>query len=350
MLRLVGTKKGRAVGTGCALLLAAGACGESGDQRDRAQWRAHADDADGGRGQRVIPGRAVRNGSIFVEQWNELAVKAFTLWRGGVDVPFQRLRGVRLPSAPCVSADGGRLAYIRTTQPEIVVRRISRVRDEVGPPRIIGRLPRGLTDVYGGCAWSSGGSAIVIAGSGLVGRRSVTTVWRIQADGTGLRELLRLKNALGGNAPGDPAWSSMGRIAFVNTSAEGAWVAMVDAHGANRSRLPWGHSPAWSPDGRQLAFIRSITGEYATIAPGPVLIANADGGDVRRFHRKRSSAVAFSPDGRSLAITGWAFPDQGPLYNTITITDTDGTTTRTLRLPAPHAVSTGVTWTRASGR
>ena len=111
-----------------------------------------------------------------------------------------------------------------------------------------------------------------------------------------------------------------------------------------------GHSPAWSPDGRQLTFIRSITGEYATIAPGPVLIANADGGDVRRFHRKRSSAVAFSPDGRSLAITGWAFPDQGASYNTITITDTDGTTTRTLRLPAPHAVSTGVTWTRASGR
>jgi Tol biopolymer transport system component len=344
---LIGRLVGLSSGVLVCLLMAGVAWAGSGDERDRARWQAQPARTAEPRAHQPLTSGAVRNGSIFVEQWNEIGEYEFTLWRGGVDVPFRQLRGVDFASPPCISPDGSRLAYVLDERPEIVVRPISRTQDRIGPARVIGRLPRRLGDLYADCAWSPGGSAIALAG--YASGRGVVTVWRIQADGSGLRELLRLKNAGEGNAPGDPAWSRTGRIAFVNTAAQRAWIAMVDADGTNPSRLPWGHSPAWSADGRQLAFIGSISNDYAAISPGPVIMANADGQDRRRFHRTRSSAVAFSPDGNGMAITRWVFPDQGSMYNKITITDTAGSTKRTLRMPASLAVSTGITWTRANG-
>jgi Tol biopolymer transport system component len=66
----------------------------------------------------------------------------------------------------------------------------------------------------------------------------------------------------------DPAWSSQGMIAYhdnglvcagdglgwkPDTSLAGLWVLDLNA-GAKRRLLPFGHSPAWSPDGSRLMF------------------------------------------------------------------------------------------------
>ena len=79
-------------------------------------------------------------------------------------------------------------------------------------------------------------------------------VWTIRADGTGARLLLRAAYA--------PAWSPDGRrLAFVSRRSgdEEIYVARADGTGITRlTTLPGPDlSPAWSPDGRRLAWSRN---------------------------------------------------------------------------------------------
>jgi TolB protein len=61
-----------------------------------------------------------------------------------------------------------------------------------------------------------------------------------------------------------------------------------------------GRQPAWSPDGRRIAFVRD----------GLVFVADRDGGNVRRLTRREpglhwpASFPAWSPDGARIAFTG----------------------------------------------
>jgi Tol biopolymer transport system component len=76
--------------------------------------------------------------------------------------------------------------------------------------------------------------------------------------------------------------------------------------------LPWeGHNrfPAWSPDGRRLAYISvrpTVVGPYA---PGRaraflVCVYSTDTGRVREYPGVRASTIRWSPDGRNLYVTG----------------------------------------------
>ena len=97
----------------------------------------------------------------------------------------------------------------------------------------------------------------------------------------------------------DPAWSPDGRqIAFASSREGSLDVYVMEADGANGRRLTStkendGH-PTWSPDGKRIAFHRS---------DGHLYVMNADGS---RVHRVTTTLLpetepAWSPDGRWLA-------------------------------------------------
>ena len=127
------------------------------------------------------------------------------------------------------------------------------------------------------------------------------------SDGSGLRNLTSKLAAGRGLAAGpvsDPAWSPDGRkLAFVRLSAslgEPIYVVKADGSGLrNLTPKPVGtHAdPAWSPDGRKLAFVSDRDGN------SEVYVMNANGSGQRNLTRNPAfdADPAWSPDGRKLA-------------------------------------------------
>jgi len=97
----------------------------------------------------------------------------------------------------------------------------------------------------------------------------------------------------------DPAWSRDGRsLAYANNSTGSIWIA--DSSGQNARALtqpePWAAiNPSFSPDGSRLAFVLRITGPYGELA-----VADLASGKVRRLTDDHALALspAWSPDGR----------------------------------------------------
>jgi hypothetical protein len=116
-----------------------------------------------------------------------------------------------------------------------------------------------------------------------------------------------------------PAWSPDGRsIAFTRFSDDigeqefsEIWVAAADGSGARRLTRSRGgveeDSPAWSPDGRRVAFVR-LTDDDDVIVSSIVSVA-AEGGDARTITKLRSRAYnalaspAWAPDGNSILVS-----------------------------------------------
>jgi Tol biopolymer transport system component len=110
----------------------------------------------------------------------------------------------------------------------------------------------------------------------------------------------------------EPAYSPDGRhIAFWRLPSDGKPTLMIgDAHLTHVHRLGTGYGPAWSPDGKQLVFLAKTKASQA------LYVANADGSG-----RRRITAAGFpsgdqpdwSPDGtRILFLAGKA--NRGNLY------------------------------------
>jgi Tol biopolymer transport system component/DNA-binding winged helix-turn-helix (wHTH) protein len=110
-----------------------------------------------------------------------------------------------------------------------------------------------------------------------------------------------------------PAWSPDGRlIAFHANRRGGVWV-MPSRGGTPKQISQFGARPAWSPDGARIAF---QTDELGDIAPNgfsaqvgsTIWIADADGRNARQLTSATSPAgghasPAWSPDGRFIAFT-----------------------------------------------
>jgi Tol biopolymer transport system component len=144
----------------------------------------------------------------------------------------------------------------------------------------------------------------------------------MNADGSGKRRLAR--SPLAGFRAA-PAWSPDGRkLAFAmqlrgsagvcdRAGACNAELFVINADGSGLRRLTRNAVPdgnaAWSPDGRKVAFLSRRDGTGAD-----VFVINADGSDQRNLTRKPGNEVApaWSPDGRAIVFS--AVPPGQPLW------------------------------------
>jgi TolB protein len=134
-----------------------------------------------------------------------------------------------------------------------------------------------------------------------------------------------------------PAWSPDGRsLAFATGSPAGIAIDLVDAEGTRRRQLAWGQEPAWSPDGTEIRYVRG-TGIYR--------IAIARG---REERVAVGETPGWSPDGATVAFVRHRYetvdPGPGPPYRTslssvLHLADADGNALRVLRVGTEHPLS-----------
>jgi TolB protein len=120
----------------------------------------------------------------------------------------------------------------------------------------------------------------------------------MRADGTRARKLTH-----DGGCYANPAWSPDGkRLAFEREGASGPSVWTKNVNGTGLRRLTRGHldtGPAWSPDGKTIAFAR-YTGT------GAIWLIDADGSNERQLTTPRGEGDVqpdWSPDGHWIAFS-----------------------------------------------
>ncbi len=171
----------------------------------------------------------------------------------------QLTRGSNPDLLPSWAPDGSRVAFARVVGEATDLFAIRP--DSTGLTRLTNE-PRVHEDM---AAFSPDGGQIAYARV----TKENEDLWLMDADGSNARELLA-----GEHADGSPAWSPDGtRIAFVRDGH----VAVMEADGGDVRVLTSGElkdsHPQWSPDGTRILFTRD---------PGDILVMNADGSELAR--------------------------------------------------------------------
>jgi Tol biopolymer transport system component len=143
---------------------------------------------------------------------------------------------------------------------------------------------------------------------GISGPHAVSQIWVVKPDGSGLRRLThsRANNAF-------PAWSPDGKkIAFFRdfgfSDPTKSYLYVMNADGSGQRRLTstvFDGEPAWSPDGRKIAYHDDVF----------IDTINADGTGRRHLTTKERdrSDPTWSPNGRKIAYI-YANGDLNPIY------------------------------------
>ena len=128
------------------------------------------------------------------------------------------------------------------------------------------------------------------------------------------------------NPSGDgyPAWSPDGKkIAFAsNRNKDHIQIWVIDADGKNPTRLTDGlrdENPDWSPDGKTIVYDAHLHPDEHDIAPSGITAMDADGNN-KRLLTGEGAHPSWSPDGKRIAfISG-----RNRKFNQIYVMDADG--------------------------
>jgi Tol biopolymer transport system component len=223
------------------------------------------------------------------------------------------------------------------------------------------RLTRGAVDPLAGTgdsapAWSPDGTTLAFVRTLRLGFEDFRS--QVYVLGPGGGQPRPLTAGADGVSVYDPAWSPDGRrIAFVrSTETESAIIlAEVDNGGERVVRSepydiegPRNHlwQPAWSPDGTRIAYTLRRLDRRHRFRPS-LYVMNADGGGSRLLARDAGDA-AWSPDGRRIAFVsvrdrnGKTCYDQCNYHGELYVMDADGT--NAVRLTRNRGDETSPSW------
>ena len=177
-------------------------------------------------------------------------------------------------------------------------------------------------------SWSPDGSRVAFRSAPHPGASDigVSDIWVVNADGTGAKNLTR--HAQAGNW--SPAWSPDGRhIAYYSEEGGHPGLYLMGTDGGHRTRILDGDAeyPCWSPDGTRLAFMSLGFPPGGSSSSYDIYVADADGTGLRQltYLSGEDGWPVWSPDGRTIAFDHQVTSTNNQFAFAIYLVGVDGT-------------------------